>query len=250
MPSRFITALSVIAVIVLLALTVLLNPKASASPKEVTVISRTSGNEVLTGEVLDQKLRIKLKNNHKKTITAFAISFDDTVIREDFAYSEVHSGIEPGDSFEKSYSLSPPHLRSEPLTLHLLTVLLDDGTKEGDSKVAQQMRDGRLGQKIQILRTLRIFENEDQSLKDLKATKSSIVAALDNGELEVFIILKEIQPTSRLDTRLSDDLRNGLHWGREKMLRRFEEVEQLPTEHREQAFRKLKDRLQKLFAKL
>lgn len=249
MARRFIAALSVVAVIVLLAHTALLNPKTSASPQELNVISRTRGDEVLTAEVLDNQVRIRLKNNHRETITAFAINFGSTTIKEDFAYSDVHFGIEPGDTYQTSYAVSPSSIGELP-TLYLLAVLLKDGTHGGNSTVAQQIKDQRLGQKIQILRTLRILEKEGQSHKDLKTIKSDIFAALNSGEVETRIILNELQPSSRTDSKLWDDLRNGLHWGREKVLRRFEEIEQLPIEHREQAFMKFKDRSQKLFAKL
>jgi hypothetical protein len=95
MPRRFIAALSFLAIIALFAYLALLNPKASASPQKLTVISRTRGGEVLAADVLDNQVRIRLKNNHRDTITAFAISFGNTIVKEDFAYSEVHFGIEP-----------------------------------------------------------------------------------------------------------------------------------------------------------
>jgi hypothetical protein len=130
------------------------------------------------------------------------------------------------------------------------TVLLKNGTKDGNSKIAQEIKDERLGEKIQILRTLRILEKEGQSRTDLKTTNSDIAAALDSGEVETCNTLNELEPASRIDNKLSDDLRNGLQVGREKMLRRFEILEQLPPESREQGFMELQDRLNKLFAKL
>ena len=247
---RFIAALSVGTLIGGLAYAVLLNPKASASPKELTVISRTRGDEVLKAEILNNQVRIRLTNNHKDTITAFVISFDNTSIREDFAYSEVHLGIEPGDTFQKDYGISPSPIGPEPPPLYLLTVMLKNGATDGDFKVAQAIKDVRLGDKIQILRTLRILEREGQSGKDLKTIKSDIVAALDRSEFEARIILNELQPGSRSGSKLSDDLRNGLTWGRQTILRRFEVIEQLPTEDQEQAFMRFKERAHKLFAKL
>lgn len=168
---RFIAALSVVTIIGSLAYVVLLNPKASASPKELTVISRTRGDEVLKAEISNNEVRIRLTNNHKDTITAFVISFDDTSIREDFAYSEVHLGIEPGDTFQKDYAISPSPIGPEPPPLYLLTVMLKNGAADGDLKVAQAIKDVRLGDKIQILRTLRILEREGQSGKDLKTLR-------------------------------------------------------------------------------
>lgn len=247
MARRFIAALSVVVIIVLFAFTARLNPIASTSPQELTVISRTRGDEVLTANVLNNQVRITLKNNHIDTITAFAISIGDTTIKEDFAYSEINFGIEPGDTFQKSYSSSPSP-GSELPSVYLLTVLLKNGTNDGNFKVAQEMRDSRLGQKTQILRTLKVLEKEELSRQDLNIIKGKIVSALNTGEVETRSILQEL--TSRSDTKLSDNLRNGLQWGREKMLRRFEAVEQLPTEHREQAYMRFKDQLRKLLEKL
>jgi hypothetical protein len=83
MPRRFIAALSIVAIILLCAYTAQLNPSASASPQGLTVISQTRGDEVLTADVLNNQVRIMLKNNHNDTITAFAISFGDMTIKED-----------------------------------------------------------------------------------------------------------------------------------------------------------------------
>ena len=248
MPRRILAALSILAPILLFAYTALLKPNASASPQELKVISQTRGNEELTALVLNNQVKIRLKNNHKETITAFAITVSGTAtIREDFAYSEVHFGIEPGETFETSYPVSPS---SEVPTIHLLAVLLKDGTDDGNSKVAQQIKDQRLGQKLQILRTLRILEREGQSRKDLKTTKSDIVAALNTNESETLVSLSELSPISRSDNQLSDELKAGLQWGREKMLRRFDDLEKLPPENREQGFTRLKDRARELFSKL
>ena len=197
---------------------------------------------------IKNQVKIRLKNNHKDTITAFVIRLGDTTISEDFAYSEVNFGIEPGDTFQRDYPVTPPK-GSELPTLSLLTVLLKDGTEDGDSKLAERIKDERLGQKVQVVRTLRILEKEGQ-LKDLRMVKSDILAALDTGESETRITLKELQPASRTDAKLSDDFRNGLQWGREGMLRRLEVIERQPPESRQRALLELKDRTNKLYQKL
>lgn len=131
MVRRFVAPLMALIAIALLTYMVVFNPSASASPQELTVISRTRGGEVLTAQVIDNEVRIRLKNNHRDTITAFAIKLGDTTIKEDFALSGVHFGIEPGDTFEKSYPLSASPT-GEPPTLYLLTVLLKNGTRDGN----------------------------------------------------------------------------------------------------------------------
>jgi len=248
MSHRFLAAISVLAILLVLTCTVLLNPSVSASPQELTVVSRTKGNEVLTADAVDDQVRIKLKNNHKDTITAFVITLSDTTIMEDFVYSDVHFGIEPGDTFEKSYLFSASSVGQLP-TVHLVTVVLKDRTSDGDSKVAQTITDERLGEKIQLHRIVKILEKEGSG-KDIKGLKGNVTAALDAGEYEVRITRKELLPASRMDDSLSEDLRNGLHWAREKMLRKLQTLEELPAERQEQGVTELKTRSQKLLSKL
>lgn len=247
---RFLGAAISLPILGLLIYTVLLNPRAQASPQELSVVTKTRGNEELKATILNGQIRFLLKNNHPETITAFAISFGDLTIKEDFAYSDVHFGIEPGDTFETSYPVSSSPAGSQLPTLYLLTVLLKNGAEDGSSKVSREIKDERLGEKIQILRTLRILEKEGLVRRDLKAIKSDIVAALNAGESETLTTLREVQPNERSNNKLSDDLKNGLQWGRETMLQRFEVVEQERAEYQQEAFMKLKERSQKLFAKL
>lgn len=247
---RFFAALIILPVIGLSLYTVLLNPSAEASPKELTVVTRTKGHEVLKAEVLDNQVTVRLKNNHKQTITAFTISFDNNfTITEDFAYSEIHLGISPGDIFEKRYQLSASDIGSGLPTLYLLTVLLESGSEDGDSLAAQKIKDERVGEKIQILRTLRILEKQEKLPKDLKLLKGDVVAALNAGESETLTTLNELQPLLRRN-RLSDDVKKGLQVGRGKILQRLEALEQFPSYLRESAFTELKTRSNDLVTKL
>lgn len=94
-----------------------------------------------------------------------AISFSRTTFKEDFAYSEVRFGIEPGETFEKSYPFSRSSPGAELPTLHLLAVLLKDGTSDGNSTVAQQIKDERLGEKIQIHRMLKVWRKQEGQVR-------------------------------------------------------------------------------------
>ncbi len=237
---RFLGASILLAILGLLVYTVLLNPAAEASPRELTVVTKTRGHEELKATILDGQLKFSLKNNHPQTITAFEINFGDTSIREDFAYSEVHFGIEPGDIFEKSYPISPPPIGSEFPTLYLLTVLLKSGVHDGNAKASQGIKDERLGEKIQFFRMLRVLEKEGPLQRDVTAIKRDVVAVLKIDEFETRISLSELQPNARSDNKPSDDLRNGLEVGRSKILQRFEVLEQLPSEHREKGFSEFK----------
>lgn len=250
MVRRFLGVAIVLSILSLLVYTVLLNSGAQASPKELTVVTKTTGHEELKAMIVDGQIKFSLKNNHAETITAFAIDFGHTTVKEDFAYSEVHFGIEPGDTFETTYPLPAAPVGSESSPIYFLAVVLKDGTKDGDSKVAQEIQDERLGEKIQLLRSLRILDKESPSRKDIKALKAEITAALDAGEYEARIIRKELLPASGMDDGLSEALKSGLHWGRETTLRKFQTLEQIPTERQEEGLIELKAQARKLFAKL
>lgn len=250
---RFLSALILLPIIGLLVYTVLLNPSAKASPTELNVVTRTRGYEVLKAEALDDQVTVTLKNNHKQTITAFSISFGNTFrITEDFAYSDVHQGIAPGDIFQGRYQLSASDIGSGLPTLYLLTVLLENGSEDGDSLVAQGIKGERIGEKIQILRTLRILEKEARLPKNLRVLKDDVVAALNTAESETLVTLNELQEADplRRGNKLSDDVRAGLQVGREKMLQRLEALEQFPSDVRETAFMELKTRSSYLLTKL
>src|SRR2546421_7987883 len=108
MPRGFFAVLSVIILLVAFAMVLSARNHRARSSNAITVTSQTRGDEVLTAEFLNGRATIRLKNNHKETITAFVIRIGDTTISEDFAYSEVRFGIEPGDTLQRDYPVSPP----------------------------------------------------------------------------------------------------------------------------------------------
>src|SRR5205814_7353107 len=94
MRRRFLAVFSGIILLVAFAMVLSArNHRASRSSNAITVTSQTRGDEVLTAEFLNDQVKIRLKNNHKDTITTYAIRLSDTTISEDFAYSEVGFGI-------------------------------------------------------------------------------------------------------------------------------------------------------------
>jgi len=99
---RFLAAVGALSILLVFTYTVLLNPRVSASPQELTVKSQIKRDEGLKADFLDDQIRIHLRNNYTETITAFVIRFDDTTVIADFAYSEVHFGIEPGETLRRA----------------------------------------------------------------------------------------------------------------------------------------------------
>ena len=101
MQRRFFAVLSGIALLVAFAMVLSArNYRASRPSNAITVTSQTRGDAILTAEFLNGQVKIRLTNNYKDTITAFVIRLGDTNMTEDFAYSEVRAGIEPGDTLQ------------------------------------------------------------------------------------------------------------------------------------------------------
>jgi len=246
--SRLVRRGILVLVLGLVAYPVLSGHGAIAS--SLNVVTRTKNQEELTGTMVNGQLSIRLKNNHAKTITAFAINFGDTTIREDFAYSDVRPGIEPGATYEASYSVSLPPEGSQPSTLYLLAVLLPDATTDGNSNVAQSIRDERLGEKVQLRRALRLMEQARISQSQLGALKADLAAALDTDDSQTLVALSELQPPGRSDRHLSDGLRDGLRVGRQKVLQTLEALEQLPPDYREKGLLEFKAQASTLFENL
>lgn len=252
---RFLSALISLPIMGLFVYTVLLNRAVEASPQEVTVVTKTSGLETLKATVLGEQVTITLKNNHNETMTAYALSFgepgDTWGIRSDFTFTDVRPGIAPGDVEQNTYIL-PTSFRGPKLpTLYLLAVFLEDGSEDGDPIVVREMKDQRLGQKIQFLRALKILDKEEKLSPDLKALKGEIVARLSTTESESLTALNELlPPNSSPRIKLSDNVKAGLQWGRESMLNKLEDIEALPSEWREEGFMRLKARLRKYLKKI
>lgn len=253
---RFLSTLVLLPIVSLFVYTVLLNPagESSRASQDPMVINKTIGCEI-KAQILGDLVTITLRNNHGQTITAFTIQLGDAHgITADFAYSEVHSGIVPGEVFQESYPL-PRSLTGSVPTVSFLTVLLENGSHDGDFATAQRIRDERLGEKIQILRTLKILDKQENFRKEPKVLKDELVAALSTLESETLTTLNELQVpdgvTGRQDNKqLSDGVKEGLQIGREGMVRRLARLEQFPNDSRETAFMELKMRLSKLLTKL
>jgi hypothetical protein len=253
---RFLSTLILIPILSLFIYTVLLNPadEASGASQGPTVVNKTTGCDI-KAQILGNEVVITLKNNHKQTATAFTIRLGNSHgITADFAYSDVHSGIAPGEIFQRTYPL-PTALTGSLPTVYLLTVLLENGHHDGNLTVAQDVKDERLGEKIQILRTLRILDKHENLRKDVKALKDDVAAALNTPDSETLAMLSELEPPDTGSNRqknkeLSDNMKKGLQVGREKMLRRLSTLEQLPNDSHETAIIELKTRFRMLLTRL
>ena len=202
----------------------------SQEPKPVTtqgpvVINKTKGLAVISAVRNGDELYIAFRNDYSKNIIAYAISIGNSRITEDFAYSGfTEAGILPGTTHERRISFAES---TKPVKIE--AIVLDDGSAQGDDIVIQEIKDSRLGSRIQIERTLRLLNNYLKSTNSpTKAAvgelKSRIVSRLDASEADSLAALKQLQP-GRPWNSLSEQAKNALQNGKQTVLLEFQAAE-------------------------
>lgn len=98
---------------------------------------------------------LRMKNISQKSITAYSLSTKSGQ-RRDSDYNISGDVIEPGEIEEiRLYTLN---IAPQELNIRILLVIFADHSSEGDFKVAGEMRDSRLGEKVQYQRIRNILQ--------------------------------------------------------------------------------------------
>lgn len=204
----------------------------SVTPPGLVVINKTKSLTVISTVRNGDELYIAFRNDHTKTILAYAISIGNTRVTEDFAYSGfAQAGIPPGTTHERRIHFSES---TEPINID--AVFLDGGIAEGKSAVVERIKDDRLGARIQIERTLKVLEkfldpSHPKKNAEVHSLKAEIVSLLNAPETDSLAALKRLQPTRSWHS-LSDQAKNALEDGKQSVLSEFRAVEAAddPTE--------------------
>ena len=234
--------LYVLTLALLLSASVLVFTKTYRSPKSrsddfVPIVNKTSGFQVLQATRAGDRVTLSLKNNYPHSITAFVLTFGKGFhITEDFITSEVSGdvGIQPHQIFEGTYTLPSDQTsksnQTSPTTpaITLQAVVLADKSGDGDVISFEDVRDTRLGQAVQIKRSLRVLEKYITDSPDFENLYTEIRAALDRPEPETLKAVKDIHPVGTINRNssdpLSDSVKEGLASARTDVLRRLGEA--------------------------
>src|SRR5689334_10878031 len=135
----------------------------SKNKSTVIVNNRTHSLEVLKAENHNGHLKLLMQNHSDKAITSYVFTYNpdaQTVetFREEFATSEADLVILPGSVYEKVLGFSPSFNGQGDITLNLSAVVFEDKSGEGDPVIIKGIEEDRLGQKIQLLRSLPILD--------------------------------------------------------------------------------------------
>lgn len=134
--------------------------------------NRTSGFEAVKVESNGERVRLTLKNNYNKTITAYAISTGDNRLSlHEFGFEDL---LTPGST--RNHDVRLPSEGN----ITVLAVVFEDRTSDGDARAAKEINDYRLGKKTQYNRIVPLLN------KVLAARDNEMESALEQAQAEIY----------------------------------------------------------------
>lgn len=242
----------------------------SSTKKDKTTIkvnNLTRSAELISVEKHKDHLKFSVQNNSDKAITAFVLTIplDPATVftyTQEFAFSENDTVIPPGQSYDAVIGV-PGVLNGRPeITVDVSGVIYEDNSAEGNPDIIRDVKDDRLGEKIQLTSTIPFLERmlalPDRELQAaLKDFKGAVTDALNISEKNLSAQPEEQslqshgQPAER---RHLERVKAGLKTGQESVLRHFQELERLQEAARSNALRgeilRLKQRYERIISKL
>lgn len=111
---------------------------------------------VVSAEAQRDSVRLTLRNDYDKTITAFAVSSSNIITRTELI--DTDEVMVPGETRSKFYERPPSPSPEYAITIQ--AALFEDETSEGNATIIKQFTDARLGEHFQTARILRTLPNK------------------------------------------------------------------------------------------
>ncbi|HJQ67600.1 MAG TPA: hypothetical protein VKA70_01405 [Blastocatellia bacterium] len=197
--------------------------RVQSPPPDVRVRVRSYASNLkvidLKSEENGSRIRVTLKNEYNKHITALVVNAISQRISSDFLPDV---GIAPNATYETAFPIPPTN--GEAL-ITIAAVVLSDRTGDGDSRLINQIKEIRLGKKAQVQRIIPLLQ--------------SILNTPDHALSEKLAIVKSsiLNLPSRSEQGVSDDFIVGLHNAKEHVIKDIERLEILKQRQGNSAFR-------------
>jgi hypothetical protein len=180
---------------------------------EIPVQNLTNGLTVIKLEknIKSDSLRVLLRNDYAKTITAYDVSVGSGTIQSQCLTEETdeRAFIHPGDTREETYPLQDD---VDTLGIRVLAVVFEDKTSDGEQRYIQELQEYRTGLKIEIEGTLRQVKDTLQlskgELQQAIARLASSTPERDEEALPHFVKLGLRDATARVTSRKQSVLQN------------------------------------------
>jgi hypothetical protein len=161
--------------------------KESIKIEDLKLTNQTSSFTVVGMEKTQHgDIRISLRNDYAKRITAYEISIGSTTTLLDTALSTHDESIAPGVVKEDILSIDiDPDLQARGIVIH--AVVFDDGTSDGNPDSIKEIEDYRLGEKMQLDHTLRLLDAalnvpDEEVLGAISTAQANLLASSAKSE--------------------------------------------------------------------
>ncbi|HMF56605.1 MAG TPA: hypothetical protein VK619_09695 [Pyrinomonadaceae bacterium] len=223
--------------------------KSSGLPQqnnEVLVNNKTTAFQVISEVRNGDSIRLVLKNNYSKAITAFRVSGNSESQGVDVDFTSEGTFIAPGETYNYREAIGNlfPYLgtSSGQLNIKILAVVFDDGSGDGDATVVKHIKSRRRGVKIQLARILPLLQ------QIIDSPDSNTQAALERLKMQILAL-----PTHPQNGE-SPDIMGGLIHGKNYILGEIQRLEGIERETGNINFRneliKIKERYEREAARL
>jgi hypothetical protein len=158
--------------------------------KPIRIDNKTSAFEVIAVERLERnRIRLTLKNNFDKGITAFSISLGDYSVEPDLFPEMIASGQ------TRVETCTLPPVKEQENVVEISCVIFDDETSEGNSSPVDRIKESRLGSRLAAT-------SMQPYLKQISdASDQDLMAALREARFTILNIPRpqKVQPDSHTE---------------------------------------------------
>jgi hypothetical protein len=226
------------AVVIALSCAAFLAVNALSKMRQQSGIRVTNKTQAISDEgtvIGSDDIRLKLRNNYNKDITAIVISIGHFSFKEEFIYSETDKVLVLGEIYDRDIPLPSSLKGRQDQELVIRAIVFADKTSEGDQKVISEIEEERLGEKVQIQRILpklkQALESPGVAQNNLMSGRfeSEIASALDASESDTLIALNALSPQIATIKRwpngkISEHVNSGLKTGKEAGLHKLQRI--------------------------
>jgi hypothetical protein len=148
-------------------------PNQQQAINSLKVNNKAGRLEVVSVERKGQSIRLQFKNNYSKTINAYVLSPGGYQVIYEL---EDKDFIPPGGTHERSINVQRGQIEDR---INIMAVVFDDKTGDGDSAAIKEIKDLRLGRKIQLNRIIPYLDSI------LKSTDATLSQSLQNVRIKI-----------------------------------------------------------------
>lgn len=149
--------------------------KRSFKIEDLRVTNKTSGFAIAGLEKTPERnIRIRLRNDYKKKITAYQISIGSTTTLVETMLNNLEAGVDPGEIVDLEEAINvDPDLSTKGLIIR--AVVFDDGSGDGEPESIKEIDDYRQGEMMQMKQTTnRLNQSAEASDSEMISTLNDV----------------------------------------------------------------------------